>query len=73
MWQKMRDVGFGHMSIMTVELSQALSPRRAKVVYSLHDPSPTVCLVLGVYFFYYGRTAFAPVFGFATGVARGAL
>jgi hypothetical protein len=69
----MRDVGFGHMSITTRELSQTPSPRMAKVVYISHDPSPTVCLVLGVYFFYYGRTAFAPVFGFATGVARGAL
>ena len=69
----MRDAGFGHVSIMTCELSQTPSPRMAQVAYILHEPSPTVCLVLGVYFFYYGMAAFAPVFGFATGVARGAL
>src|SRR2546427_12447059 len=69
----MRDAGFGHVSIMTCELSQTPSPRIAQVAYILHEPSPTVCLVLGVYFFYYGMAAFAAVFGLATGVARGTL
>src|SRR5712691_11710456 len=45
----------------------------AQVAYILHEPSPTVCLVLGVYFLYYGMAVFAAVFGLATGVARSAL